>query len=372
MNWKGWVESRIRLLTLKVSGTVISSFGFFFFFTVLYRFDLPFFVSSFAEIFFLSTIQIERDTHGVLQCHPHPGKFSDKSKPFHHSYFMGLRRKEGANPQGSEQFDIRMTVEDFKRDVYAYSFWKTTMWIHVCHVKRKDIPIFVFPSGVRPSPPARGSSESRSVQKSPNSNSPQADAFVGRRKRKQEEVNRVSITESSSTGMCISDAASFDETNGSKKHEPDISGPTSNGGFPGNIFCHTPVIAGFDQSKSAPGPTSSSGSLSGSLAMDKHVSEQPSAQTLDHDDSSVLLDGLVEGVQLKNEIQHNGEIEGINTSVSFTTSEQAVVGVAGDGKGPTTSSEVQQNSDLEELEVLSANFFKLYLYAAKNCMFLFS
>ncbi|VFQ82579.1 unnamed protein product [Cuscuta campestris] len=88
MSWKGWVESRIRMLTLK----------------------------------------IERDTSGVLQCHPCPGEFSDKDKPFRHSYFMGLRRKQGTNPQQGEQFDIRLTVEDFKSDVYQYSFWKSTMW----------------------------------------------------------------------------------------------------------------------------------------------------------------------------------------------------------------------------------------------------
>ncbi|KAI3453077.1 hypothetical protein Pfo_009740 [Paulownia fortunei] len=309
MNWRGWVESRIRLLTLK----------------------------------------IERDTNEVLQCHPHPGEFSDKSKPFHHSYFMGLRRKQGANPQEGEQFDIRMTVENFKCDVYAYSFWKPTMWIHVCHVKRKDIPNFVFPGGVRPSPPARSTDEIRSVQKLLGSNSPQADAVMSRKKRKQDEVNRgVSLMESSSTGLCISDATSLDETVARKKFAPDFSGTTSNVGFPENISSHGPEIAGSGQSKYAAGPSSSSGAFPGSLAMEKHVTEQSSAQIINHHGSSDVIDGLV-GVQLKSEIQHNGETEGIKPSVSFT-SEQAV-GVTTAGNGATFS-KIQQKGDLEELEPL--------------------
>lgn len=144
--WKGWVESRIRLLTLK----------------------------------------IERDTVGVLQCHPHPGEFSDKSKPFHHSYFMGLRKKEGASYQQGEQFDIRSTVEDFKRDVYAYSFWKSSMWINVCHVRRKDLPDFVFPGGVRPAQPAK--SESRSGSRSLGSAKTTSPDAASSRKRKHDEV----------------------------------------------------------------------------------------------------------------------------------------------------------------------------------------
>ncbi|KAK6115119.1 hypothetical protein DH2020_007388 [Rehmannia glutinosa] len=292
MNWKGWVESRKRLLTLK----------------------------------------IERDTNGVLQCHPHPGEFSDKSKPFHHSYFMGLRRKQGANPQEGEQFDIRMTVEDFKRDVYAYSFWKPTMWIQVCHVKRKDLPNFVFPGGVRPSPPARTSAESRSVSKS---SSLQADAVMSRKKRKQDDVNKgFSLTESSGTGMCISDATSLDETTAKKQFEPDFSGTTSNG----------PEIAGFGQSK--PGS---------SFALDKPVIEQSSAQTLiNHQGSSEALNGLLEDVQLKSEIQHSGETEGIKPSSPFS-SEQAV-----------SNTMVQQKGDLEELEPLELSVASATASASTN------
>ncbi|GFS34425.1 poly(A) polymerase 1 [Actinidia rufa] len=53
-NGKGWVESCLRQLTLK----------------------------------------IERDTFNMLQCHPHPGDVADKSKPFHCCYYMVLQRKQ--------------------------------------------------------------------------------------------------------------------------------------------------------------------------------------------------------------------------------------------------------------------------------------
>ncbi|KAH7528685.1 hypothetical protein FEM48_Zijuj05G0098200 [Ziziphus jujuba var. spinosa] len=107
--WKGWVESRLRQLTLKME-----------------RFS------------------------DKLQCHPHPGDFSDKSRPFHCCYFMGLQRKQGVRVNEGEQFDIRPTVDDFKHSVNLYTLWKPGMEIRVSHVKRRNIPNFVFPGGVRP------------------------------------------------------------------------------------------------------------------------------------------------------------------------------------------------------------------------------
>ncbi|KAI9101524.1 hypothetical protein K1719_023768 [Acacia pycnantha] len=113
--WKGWVESRLRQLTLK----------------------------------------IERHTYGMLQCHPHPGDFPDKSRPFHCSYFMGLQRKQGVPANEGEQFDIRLTVDEFKHSVNVYNLWKPGMEIHVSHVKRRNLPTFVFPGGARPSRPTK-------------------------------------------------------------------------------------------------------------------------------------------------------------------------------------------------------------------------
>lgn len=91
----------------------------------------------------------------MLQCHPHPGDFSDKSRLFHCCYFMGLQRKQGVPVNEGEQFDIRLTVEEFKHSVNIYTLWKPGMEIRVSHVKRRNIPNFVFPGGVRPARPSK-------------------------------------------------------------------------------------------------------------------------------------------------------------------------------------------------------------------------
>ncbi|KAH0665025.1 hypothetical protein KY285_026231 [Solanum tuberosum] len=108
--WKGWVESQLRQLTLK----------------------------------------IERDTNGMLQCHPYPNEFVDLSKPCPHcALFMGLQRKQGVKVQEGQQFDIRGTVDEFKQDVSMHAYWRPGMDIYVSHVRRKQIPPFVFPDGFK-------------------------------------------------------------------------------------------------------------------------------------------------------------------------------------------------------------------------------
>ncbi|GLT25506.1 hypothetical protein SLA2020_006280 [Shorea laevis] len=114
--WKGWVELRLRQLTLK----------------------------------------IERDTNGMLQCHPCPNEYADTSKQFPHcAFFMGLQRKEGLSGQEGQQFDIRGTVEEFRQEIHAYTFWKPGMEIFISHVRRKQLPVFVFPDGNKRSQSSR-------------------------------------------------------------------------------------------------------------------------------------------------------------------------------------------------------------------------
>ncbi|XP_043720218.1 nuclear poly(A) polymerase 4-like isoform X2 [Telopea speciosissima] len=115
LSWKGWVESRLRQLTLK----------------------------------------IERDTFGMLQCHPYPNEYVDTSKQCSHcAFFMGLQRKQGVRVQEGQQFDIRGTVDEFRHSVNMYKLWKPGMEIYVSHVRRKQIPLYVFPDGYRrPRPP---------------------------------------------------------------------------------------------------------------------------------------------------------------------------------------------------------------------------
>ncbi|KAJ0603475.1 putative polynucleotide adenylyltransferase [Helianthus annuus] len=108
--WKGWVESRLRQLTL----------------------------------------MIERDTQGKLQCHPYPHDYIDPSKQCsHNAFFMGLQRKQGELVQENQQFDIRGTVDEFRHSVNMYMFWKPGMEIYVSHVRRKQIPLYVFPDGYK-------------------------------------------------------------------------------------------------------------------------------------------------------------------------------------------------------------------------------
>lgn len=95
-------------------------------------------------------VQIERDTNGMLQCHPYPKEYVDTSKPCPHcAFFMGLQRKEGVRGQEGQQFDIRLTVDEFRLDVNRYGFWKPGMDMYVCHVRRKQLPLFIFPDGYK-------------------------------------------------------------------------------------------------------------------------------------------------------------------------------------------------------------------------------
>ncbi|KAG8094438.1 hypothetical protein GUJ93_ZPchr0012g20239 [Zizania palustris] len=126
-NWKGWVVSRLRTLVLK----------------------------------------IERFTREMLLSHPNPRDFLDNSRPLHCFYFMGLWKKQISPAQEAEQYDIRAIVNEFKSSIHAYQHWKEGMEIEVSHVKRKDIPTFVFPGGTRPSRLSRTvGKEARTVSRS--------------------------------------------------------------------------------------------------------------------------------------------------------------------------------------------------------------
>ncbi|KAJ3696749.1 hypothetical protein LUZ61_000454 [Rhynchospora tenuis] len=115
--WHGWVESRLRILTLKIGNC----------------------------------------SYDKLQVHPYPGYFCDNTRPHSCSFFMGLQKKQGSEQHGENEqlFDMRAPVEEFKQLVYTNTMWKAGMEIQISHVKRKDIPDFVFPDGVRPRCPAK-------------------------------------------------------------------------------------------------------------------------------------------------------------------------------------------------------------------------
>lgn len=105
-------------------------------------------------------MQIERDTLGKLQCHPYPHEYVDNTKQCAHSaFFMGLQRKQGETIQEGQQFDIRGTVDEFRHSINMYMFWKPGMEIYVSHVRRRQIPSYVFPDGYKRPRPSRFSSQ---------------------------------------------------------------------------------------------------------------------------------------------------------------------------------------------------------------------
>ncbi|KAI7989740.1 Nuclear poly(A) polymerase 4 [Camellia lanceoleosa] len=60
-----------------------------------------------------------------------------------------VERKQGVKVEEGQQFDIHGTVDKFKQDVNMYMFWKPGMDIYVSHVRRKQIPSYVFPDGYK-------------------------------------------------------------------------------------------------------------------------------------------------------------------------------------------------------------------------------
>ncbi|XP_003581579.2 nuclear poly(A) polymerase 2 [Brachypodium distachyon] len=109
--WKGWVESRLRQLVMRV----------------------------------------ETATAGMLLCHPNPQAYAAKPTDLQRttSFFVGLSKPQ-PQPQEKEQqqpqvpFDLRETAEEFKRKVYMYVSWRPGMEVEVSHNRRKDLPSYVL------------------------------------------------------------------------------------------------------------------------------------------------------------------------------------------------------------------------------------
>lgn len=121
------------------------------------------------SIYLVPVLQIERDTFGKLQCHPYHREYMDTSRQSAHcAFFVGLQRKQGEVVQEGQQFDIRGTVDEFLHSVNMYMFWKPEMEIYVSHVRRRQIPCYVFPEGhkrLRPSRPTSKLENKKSVCK---------------------------------------------------------------------------------------------------------------------------------------------------------------------------------------------------------------
>ncbi|KAI8527742.1 hypothetical protein RHMOL_Rhmol12G0098000 [Rhododendron molle] len=288
--WKGWINSRLRQLTLK----------------------------------------IERDTNSTLQCHPHPGEFSEKSRPLHYYYFMGLRRKEGTNAQEGEQFDIRLTVEEFRHSVCMYHSWCPGMWIHVCHVRRKNIPDFVFPGGIRPPPATKPAGEMLSVAKTKGGSG---------KKRKQDEV--ASGTNSKEIVSSSTDSGLHAEKSAKEQFDADVKGISNDARFPDNTSYYGPE--GEESVRFSP-PVVASGSPSGS--------PEPRKENIARENTHEPFVGhgspLKELDEFENNLGMTSQVQGFigTMKVGPTAKEE----VAAEGKGASSSSKWLQNGSLDELE----------------------
>ncbi|KAJ9537442.1 hypothetical protein OSB04_030175 [Centaurea solstitialis] len=182
LSWRGWVESRLRLLTLK----------------------------------------IERDTEGMLQCHPFPNEYVDTSKPCSHcAFFMGLQRQPGVKVQEGQQFDIRATVDEFKQGVNSYNHWRPGMDIFVSHVRRRQLPAYIFPEGYKRQRQLRHTPQQHSTR------TPNGDAERFSSPPSERRFKRKHDPETGSGG------------------KPQKSSPESAGGVAGSSIPSSPVIQGL-------------------------------------------------------------------------------------------------------------------------------
>ncbi|CAL5419268.1 unnamed protein product [Camellia sinensis] len=239
--WKGWIESRIRQLTLK----------------------------------------IERDTKSMLQCHPHPGEFSDKSRPFHYCYFMGLRRKAGTNAQEGEQVGFGQ--------------------------------------------PTKVAGETLSTAKRKRS-SGSPDAAMNGKKIKLDEVDSGTNSRGPQCHAVETDHAGLPvETRANEQFEADVENISNNARCRENISCRDQEVEGSVRCSPPAGPSSSS-SVSLSAVEEKQLNtEQPSGPFVScHRSPLKELDDLENDAGLTNQVHDFGGTMKVGPVQSLTAKEEDV------------------------------------------------
>lgn len=273
--WKGWVESRLRLLTLK----------------------------------------IERDMAGVLQCHPHPVEFTDNNRRFHYCYFMGLSKNTEADNQEGELFDMRRTVEDFKGAVSNYSYWKPTMLIHARHAKRKNLPHFVFPDGVRPPQPVKVSGGSQLPTKRRKNETSQVNVVAPKKMKLDVAGAGINIDESGSVAMC-GDNAEIERNFGTRQNQE-----TGLAGVGLDVKRHTHDQHEDEGSINFCQPSVSECTGSSIFANQDGDHGRSSEPNSNHQGSSKVLDHLKDNLQLMDPVENDVATKG--SLVQSTTKHEA-------------------------------------------------
>ncbi|KAI8001490.1 Nuclear poly(A) polymerase 1 [Camellia lanceoleosa] len=210
------------------------------------------------------------------------------------------------------------------RTLCMYQSWSPGMWIHVCHVRRKNIPHFVFPGGVRP---------------------PQTNPAVNGKKRKRDETK-------SSEPLCqatgTDDAGLHVEAKAKVHFETDTDDISKKARFPENPLSHGQEVEGSVRCSPPAMPSSSSASLSSSTIEEKLVMGQSCGPFFGHITPSKEFDELENDAVLTNQVQCFGARTAVCPVQSMSSAKQEVAVAA--GNGVSSSSKFLQNVSLEELE----------------------
>lgn len=286
---------------------------------------------------------------GVLRCHPYPGEFRDSNRRFHLSYFMGLRKNTEADDQGGEQIDMRRTVEDFKGAVWKYIYRKPTMLIHVCHAKRKNLPDFVFPGGVRPPQPVKVSGGCQLPAKR-RKNEPSRVNIVAPKKMKLDVAGaEISVDESGSVALCGGNGEIERNFLTTQNHETGLAGvaldlkrhTNNKHKGEGSGKCHQPSVAECTGNLIFVDQAGDHGQSN------KPISNlQGSSKVPDH-----LEDNLQPMDRVENDVATEGSLMQKSTTKHQTAGATGGTTVVGDTSRYTFSSE-----GIDELEVLYAHF----------------
>lgn len=269
---------------------------------------------------------------------------------------MGLRRNQETDAREGEKFDMRGTVEDFKRAVWAYGFWNPTMLIHVRHIRRKDLPDFVFPGGIRPSQPVKVANVGRLKRRRLESS--QVNVDEPEKKRKQNEVAAgIGLNEP----VCISLGNNFADFQGDfmaeQQGESDAVDSLTNSNYQKISYNHQEAEASVRNCQ--PSATLCSGSSPSCAASAENIAIKHSSElSISRQDASKVVDELEDDRGFVDQVQHFGATKSIPMQSSAKNDASATDASSTETKDSrATSYKLFQDGISEELEVRPLSIF---------------